>query len=100
MMKFRRIFYILLTFFVIQENCIALTDSEKNKYVTTRNKDGVKLVSNKLTIFLGNGCDAFSPDYGWGNWGWANGGVIVNFGTGSIGFPRQDSPFEDGRCAI
>ena len=55
-------------------------------------------------IYLGKDCDVFHKDLGWrGKWGWANGGVRINFENtvssfgyygqfqpDMIGFPRAD----------
>lgn len=76
------------------------TDGSGIAYSSTRNKDGVVLSSRDVTIYLGNSCDAFSPQYGKGKWGWANGGVLVELKKGNIGFPRQESPFDDSRCGL
>lgn len=42
------------------------------------------------TLYLGKGCDAFSDAFGFGEWGWANGGFTVDFPNMSFGFPRQE----------
>lgn len=77
-----------------------MTDSYNNRYAVTINQHGAQLKSSDTTIFLGNGCDAYSPQYGTGTWGWANGGVTADLNNGTISFPRQDSPFDDSRCGI
>ena len=46
-------------------------------------------------IYFGRDCDAFHTEFGNGTWGWANGGFIASFEGGmSIGFPRQELPWE------
>ncbi len=56
------------------------------------------------TIFLGKDCDAYHQELGWrGKWGWANGGIKIEFENtvgsfgaygqfqpDTIGFPRQE----------
>ncbi|MDD5392750.1 MAG: hypothetical protein PHE17_07000 [Thiothrix sp.] len=69
-------------------------------YKMTKNAHGVVLKSKNTTLYLGNACDADSNKYGKGSWGWANGGVSVKLKKKTIGFPRQDSPFADNRCAL
>ena len=61
--------------------------------------------SPRVTIYLGVSCDAYSPQYGNGVWGWANGGTRVTFADGRvIGFPRQvlDDLIDrsKGRCGL
>ncbi|MDG1861669.1 MAG: hypothetical protein P8J02_00355 [Yoonia sp.] len=43
---------------------------------------------------MGKSCDAFTPTFGKGTWGLANGGFVVIFDDYRIGFPRQ-GPFCD-----
>jgi len=87
-------------FFGLAASSFAYVDGSGVEYTMTKNKDGVVLKSKKTTIHIGKNCDASSPQYGKGNWGWANGGVAVTFGKNTIGFPRQDSPFDDSRCPL
>jgi len=79
-----------------------LVDGNGVEYTTTKNQHGVVLKSRKATIYLGKGCDAYSPQYGKGTWGWANGGVLVELSKKKIGFARQESPFgsNDSRCLL
>ena len=66
------------------------TDLPRTSFAVTYNSSGAKLTSPKVVIFLGHQCDAKSPQYGNGSWGWANGGTRVTFTDGrAIGFPRQ-----------
>jgi hypothetical protein len=78
----------------------AFVDSAGTLYTMTKNRNGIVLKSNKAILYLGKNCDAYSPQYGKGTWGWANGGVLVGLEKKTIGFPRQDSPFDDNRCPI
>lgn len=78
----------------------AYVDGSGIEYTMTKNEHGVILKSNKATLYLGKSCDAYSPQFGKGTWAWANGGVMVDLKKNKIGFPRQDSPFEDGRCPL
>lgn len=87
-------------FFGLIGSSYALTDAGDVKYTKTKNKYGVVLKSIESTIYLGNNCDAYSPQYGGGAWAWANGGVSIKFEKSQIGFFRQDSPFDDGRCPM
>ncbi len=41
-------------------------------------------------IYLGRSCDAFSEVLGEGEWGWAAGGVRIDFADEVIGFPQQE----------
>jgi hypothetical protein len=66
------------------------TDLPRTSFAVAYNGSGAKLNSSRVTIYLGVRCDAHSPQYGNGSWGWANGGTRVNFADGrAIGFPRQ-----------
>ena len=76
-----------------------LVDSNGVTYKVSQNKHGIMLKSPALTLYLGKTCDADSSKYGKGKWGWANGGVLVTLKQKTIGFPRQESPFADNRCA-
>ena len=69
-------------------------------YTMKKNQHGVVLKSKKATLYLGKSCDAYSPQFGKGTWSWANGGVLVELEKKKIGFPRQESPFEDDRCLL
>lgn len=77
-----------------------MVDGDGNSYTVSSNDNGMVLQSDSRTIYLGNSCEASSPGASDGTWGWANGGVSVTLGDASIGFPRQDSPFDDGRCPL
>ncbi len=74
------------------------TDSDGVTYSSSLNDDGAVLKSESAKLYLGKSCDAYSPQFGKGTWGWANGGVAVELNGRRIGFPRQESPFEDLRC--
>jgi len=66
------------------------TDLPRTSFAVAYNGSGAKLTSSRVTIYLGVRCDAHSPQYGNGSWGWANGGTRVTFADGrAIGFPRQ-----------
>lgn len=77
-----------------------LLDSDNNEYEVIINSSGAVLESENSVIYMGNSCDAESPEFGTGTWGWANGGILIQFINRSVGFPRQDSPFQDGRCRL
>lgn len=66
------------------------TDGKGVTYTAVINKHGVTLKSKRDTIYLRLSCDANSPQYGTGSWGWANGGFLVIFKSVSVGFPRQE----------
>lgn len=77
----------------------------KTQFTLSYNKDGARLDSSNATIFLGVSCDAYSPQFGYGSWGAANGGTKVTFvkSQGSIGFPQQVPGFQDyilRKCAL
>jgi hypothetical protein len=66
------------------------TDLPRTNFSVSYNGSGAKLSSPKVTIYLGLRCDAQSPQYGNGSWGWANGGTRITFADGrAVGFPRQ-----------
>jgi hypothetical protein len=77
------------------------TDGKGISYSSVANAHGVTLKSSHATIFLGNACDASSPQFGKGTWSWANGGFLVQFGQMSIGFPRQELHIDNqGGCQM
>jgi hypothetical protein len=90
----------IIMFFGVVVKSFAYVDGSGVEYKMTKNKHGVVLKSKSATISLGKNCDAYSPQYGKGTWGWANGGVTVELEKKSIGFPRQDSPFDDSRYSL
>ncbi|WP_417769571.1 hypothetical protein [Stappia sp.] len=55
-----------------------------------------EIVTRTETIYLGKSCDASSEFFGTGTWGWANGGFIVDFPTGTVRFPRQEIDVPNG----
>lgn len=91
---------VLSSFLLASTLTYALTDSNNNQYSVSKSSAGVILESRNAVIYLGKSCDAKSPQFGRGTWGWANGGVVIQFVDKQIGFPRQESPFEDGRCSL
>lgn len=82
----------------------ASTSLPRTEFKVTYGSRAIRLEARNVTIDLRHGCDAQSPQFGHGTWGWANGGVRVAFANGEIvGFPRQelDLPADVlGRCAI
>ena len=79
----------------------AYVDGDGNEYEFTTNADGAILKSSATTLYLRKSCDANSPQYGKGTWGWANGGFSVEFKTTRIGFPRQEIEIDnDGGCRL
>ena len=64
------------------------------------NAHGAVLRRAGIVIYLGRGCDVFSPQLGRGRWGWANGGVLLTAGTRRLGFPRYDPPVRNGQCDV
>ncbi len=75
----------------------------RHEYSVTKNKDGAVLRSQRATLYLGKDCDAYSPEYGQGRWGWANAGFAVSFPVKgkSFSFERQETPVEErnfGQC--
>lgn len=65
-------------------------DGKGNEYTASINQHGAVLRSDRIAIYLGRTCDAYSPQYGTGSWGWANGGFLVTFKSLTIGFPHQE----------
>ena len=77
-----------------------MQDGDGSLYRVGHNKHGAVLKSKNKVLYLGNNCDASGGSLGKGTWGWANGGVMVELKSARIGFPRQESPFEDSRCQL
>lgn len=90
----------LAMFFGVLLSGFAYVDGSGVGYTMAKNMNGIVLKSKTVTLYLGKNCDAYSPKYGKGTWGWANGGVTVELEKKRIGFPRQDSPFDDSRCRL
>ena len=65
------------------------TSDGNRQFNVEYNQHGAVLSSQKLKIYLGRSCDAYSPYYGYGYWGQANGGMIIYFPNHRLGFPRQ-----------
>lgn len=56
-----------------------------------------------VVLYLGKSCDAYSPVYGKGTWGWSNGGFMVTFKDEHFGFGRQELSIdtdEEYGCSI
>jgi hypothetical protein len=52
-------------------------------------------------LYIGRSCDAFSKDYGSGNWSWTNGGFIIEFPDIRVAFPGQAIDLAPGnRCRM
>jgi hypothetical protein len=86
----------------------AYVSSEGHTYEVTCNSNGYALTSQnpvaraigsgadtkystgRETFYLGRSCDAVNKILGGGKWCWANGGFLVSFPSGEIGFPRQE----------
>ncbi len=49
-----------------------------------------KPLLDRITLYLGSSCDAYSEVFGTGSWSWANGGFIVSFKNETINFGRQE----------
>ena len=64
------------------------SDLPRTTFMVTYNASGARLQSPRVTIFLGVQCDAQSPQYGNGSWGWANGGTRVTFADGRASLAR------------
>ncbi len=67
-------------------------DGDGAAWALRENRHGAVLRNRTTYIYLGRGCDAVSPRFGRGRWGWANGGVLITFPHRRIGFARQDPP--------
>lgn len=76
------------------------TSGENIAFIAKKTPDGFVFESSNEIIYVGNLCDAFSKTRGTGKWFWANGGVSIEFNDSSVGFPRQETPFEDSRCRL
>ncbi|HEY0117033.1 MAG TPA: hypothetical protein VGB54_15080 [Allosphingosinicella sp.] len=75
-------------------------DGDGQVWRASFNANGAVLRLRGATIYLGRGCDAYSPQYGRGRWEWANGGFLVVFRGGRrVGFPRQEiDAGQGGNC--
>ena len=84
------------------ESAISLTfiDEGGVEYALSKNADGFVLKSSSMTLYLGNSCDAYSPEHGKGRWGWANGRFAIELQNVNFGFPMQSPPFDDLRCRL
>ena len=99
---------------VAQADGFAYVSSFGDKYTASRNADGGILTSHYPKawfveggassyveegidkIYFGKSCDAFHKVFGKGTFGWANGGFVVEFASGTrIGFPRQELPWDE-----
>lgn len=90
-----------LSIFCLVGSSLAYVDSGGTEFSLTRTENGVLLKSKHVSIYLDRTCAASSAHYGKGVWGWANGGVLITFEKRRIGFPRQDSPLDDGgKCRL
>lgn len=66
-----------------------ITGDDNRQFDVEYNQHGAVLSSEKLKIYLGRSCDAYSSVYGYGHWGQANGGMLIFFPNRTLGFPRQ-----------
>ena len=66
-----------------------ITGDDNRQFDVEYNQHGAVLSSEKLKIYLGRSCDAYSSVYGYGHWGQANGGMLLFFPNRTLGFPRQ-----------
>lgn len=86
------------------------TVETKNKIVLTSHNKKIYIInaaivnSGKHIISLYKDCKATSNLLGKGKWEWANGGMLVYLDfegyERSIGFPRQDPPFDGEYCQM
>lgn len=91
----------------------AVFDYEKNKHgavltsmeplsepLIVDGGDGVRIQPGDI-LYIGRACDAFSKEYGNGNWSWTNGGFIIEFPDIRVAFPGQAIDLAPGnRCRI
>lgn len=76
-------------------------DGEGDVYTSRRDRSGIVLDSFFTTIRLTPACEASSPRYGTGTWGWANGGFVVTFADRTVGFARQQIDLDnDHGCRL
>jgi uncharacterized protein len=68
----------------------------------TRNSDGVVMTSTArgATIYLGNDCDAMSPQYGNGAWTYSNAGWSVQVGSKQFKFSQIAPPLAIHKCEV
>jgi hypothetical protein len=75
-----------------------LTDANGIGFNVDMSQDGTTLAANdgSATLAIYGNCTAFAQQLGWGTWGWANGGFVIDFDTAHFAFPRQDAPIDNG----
>ena len=85
----------------IKKNKVTYVTTKGTEFKTKFNEHGAVLKSKSLTIYLGNDCDASSPQFGNGSWDWANAGFSVYFENKEIIFGNyQELLIEnDGKCS-
>lgn len=70
--------------------------TDGTEFETKFNKHGAVLKSKSSTLYLGKNCDASSPEYGNGEWEWANAGFEVRFKNTKIVFGgHQELPIDN-----
>lgn len=70
--------------------------TDGTEFETKFNKNGAVLKSKSSTLYLGKNCDVSSPEYGNGEWEWANAGFQVRFKDTKIVFGRhQELPIDN-----
>ncbi len=103
---------ICATLLTLPQTALAdFVSSDGDRYTAEANHNGVVLTSvypkarfiedgttssileGVEVLFLGSSCDAYSKAFGDGNWGWGNGGFVIDFDGGKrLAFPRQAPP--------
>ena len=92
---------VLSSFLLASTLTYAQTDFSINQYrVMSKNSARLILESRNAVILLEKSCDAKSPQFGRGTWGWASGVIIIQFVDKQISVLRQELPFEDGSCSL
>lgn len=62
----------------------------KSKYPMAWYDRNHRYQEKRVTLYLGDSCDASSPSFGKGKWNWANGGFVVELENRRFGFARQE----------
>ncbi len=78
----------------------AVLTSEHEKYFPADDSSEA-MKKTKLMLYLGVECDAYSKNYGNGNWGQSPGGFVISFEHKAFGFVRQEIAIpHGGKCSL
>lgn len=80
------------------EGWAVLTSVDRREIVMTLADaaQSTQVVVEQDVLAMYQDCTSGSAHYGYGTWGWANGGFYIDFDTISFSFPRMDAPPNNG----